>query len=441
MTKKIVLFFFSISCFALFSQEKLTQEDFEKLKSEIKKELEEENLSHFNWRKFSLSGYGVINYYNYGTYDTDPEIRNKIDAERLNLYLGYKFSDKISLKTEFEFEHGGTGSTMEFDVYEESGEFETETEAGGEVKLEQVHIDFKIQPYFNVRLGRMKLHFNLAQNLDRPTEYFTTHRQEMENEILPLGWYENGVQFYGTFLKNFRYEFSITNGLNSMNFSSKNWIKGGHQLRFEMVNADSFAFTGRLDYLFGKNKNTFVGVGAYFNDTAKNRFNNDIEKEANVTILTGHISYNENNLRFNSSFIWGNLQNSDLISQNNRYLPNAYGAKRNAVAKNVIGFSAELGYNLLPLIVKTENQKLYPFVRYDFYDTMNEVAGAIIKNDFWKRNSLTSGVNWFITDQIVLKAQYQARTYSGNFYNYRTSKKLDRKAQENTFSVGIAFSF
>src|SRR5690606_30355401 len=59
------------------------------------------------WDRFGLKGYGVVNYYN-NNYDTDPNLKNKIDAERLNLYLTYRFNDWITFKSEIEFEHGGT---------------------------------------------------------------------------------------------------------------------------------------------------------------------------------------------------------------------------------------------------------------------------------------------------------------------------------------------
>src|SRR3546814_13865708 len=69
---------------------------------------------------------------------------------------------------------------------------------------------------FNVRAGRLKLYFGLAQKLDEPTEYFTTTRSEMESQILPLGWYENGFEFNGHFLKDkFTYYLTVTNILNA----------------------------------------------------------------------------------------------------------------------------------------------------------------------------------------------------------------------------------
>lgn len=393
------------------------------------------------WSRFSLSGYGVINYYNYGRFDTDLNIKDKFDAERLNLYLGYSFTDKIKLKTEIEFEHGGTGSTIELDTQEEFGEYEQEVEAGGEVKLEQVHIDFTIQPYFNIRAGRMKLHLNLAQDIDRPTQYFTTHRQEMENEIMPLGWYENGIQFYGTFLNTFRYEVSVTNGLDSSGFSSRGWIKNGHQQRFEMVNGNSFAYSARLDYKFGKNKYSYAGISAYINDAAANRPKNDMEYSAYVSLFTAHITYEEGPLRFSAVGLYGDLQNSHIISRKNASLSNKLGVKRTPIGKNALGISADIGYDVLSIFSPNHKQKLYPFVRYEYYDTMYQTEGNVVKKSRWERTAYTFGMNWFIHPNIVYKVHYQTRKLGSDHIDPITSLKTGDKQRENTFSMGIGFSF
>ena len=73
--------------------------------------------------RFSVSGYGVINYANFD-WETDSERRAHIDVERLVIAPKLQINDTIRLESELEFEHGGTGITMEFDKFEEFGEFE-----------------------------------------------------------------------------------------------------------------------------------------------------------------------------------------------------------------------------------------------------------------------------------------------------------------------------
>lgn len=432
----------------LFSQTVIDSVSIAQLKIEIKQELKEElnadsasqSLHVFSFKNFSLKGHGAVNYYHYD-FDTDLALKDKLDAERLNLYLGYAFSNKISLKSEIEFEHGGTGASVGYDTQEEFGEFDQEIEKGGAVKLEQLYIDFKIIPYFNIRAGRMKVHFGLSQSLDVPTDYFTTYLPEMENEILPLGWYENGISFYGKFAKRFSYQAYIVSGLDASGFSSRGWIKNGYQQKFEMATAESFAFAGRLDYHFGTHKNTFIGVAGYINDAAANRPKKDMNESAYVTIVEGHISYNEKNLRFNAVALYGNLENSDIVSKKNANLSNNLGVKRTPIGKNAFGFSAEVGYNILPLIENNSNQKLYPFLRFDYYDTMQDVEGAIIKNPRWQRSAITGGVNWFVHPQIVIKAHYSDRRLGSENYNPSTLEFTGKKQHEKTFSAGIGFIF
>lgn len=390
--------------------------------------------------RFSLRGYGAVNYYNYGRYDTDYSIKNKMDAERLNLYLEYKFNDQLSFKSEIEFEHGGTGVTMELDHQEEAGEIETELEKGGEVKIEQINVNYTFSKAFNIRAGRLKLYFNAAQNLDYPTTYFTTHRQEMENIILPLGWYENGIEFHGIVKDKWRYYATVTNGLDSSGFSSGQFIKNGYQQKFEMQNAESLAYMARLDYLFGSHKNTFVGVAGYFGNTNPNRPKKDMNVDGYLNLLTAHINYDEKYLRFSGAVLYGNLQNSDKITVANTKLPNALGAKRTPVGKNVLGISADIGYEILHFFIPYAQHKIYPFVRYDFYDTMYKTAGLVIKKDRWERSVFTGGINYFIHPQIVLKAQYSNRVLGSEHVDRYTVVPTGKKQKENFFSIGVAFT-
>ncbi|MBP7183979.1 MAG: hypothetical protein KBA06_00600 [Saprospiraceae bacterium] len=438
---------------AINSQVKLDSIEYEKIKNQIRGEIldeiksqkltaqsESEKKAIDLWSKFSLRGYGVANYYQYN-YDTDPNLKNKLDAERLNLYLEYKFNEKINFKSEIEFEHGGTGATLELDTQEEFGEYEQEIEKGGSVKIEQAHLNFLIHPLFNVRAGRLKVYFGLHQTLDTPTRYFTTNRQEMESEIIPLGWYENGLEFYGAISKKLAYRVFFVSGLDASGFSSRSWIKGGYQQKFELVNAESVAIATRLDYKIGKHKDSFIGFGTYINNAAANRPKNDLNADAYVSIFDLHSSYNEKNLRFNTIFLYGMLQNSDLVSLKNANLSNNLGVKRTPVGKSVLGISVELGYDVMPFIHANSTFRLYPFIRYDYYDTMFSTEGYVVKNPRWERQTFTGGVNWFVLPQLVIKAQYAHRGLGSDNYDLTTLLPTGKKKQDRTFSCGIGYSF
>ncbi|TYP98792.1 hypothetical protein C7447_102107 [Tenacibaculum adriaticum] len=420
----------------LLSQFLISQNDIEKLKQEIKAELKAELLKQDSidkknnniFNNFQLKGYGVVNYYNYD-WDTDKTKRNAFDTERLNLYLMYNFNDKIQLKAEFEFEHGGTGATKELDIYEEFGEYENEIEKGGEVALEQLNVLFKYKKWLNFRVGRLKLYMGNGSKLDRPTQYVTGYRSQMENTILPMGWYENGFEILGDFgnRNQWSYKLFFVNGLNSEEFSSANWILRGQQKKFETINAESMAVSFRLDYNLS-NKG-FVGISGYFGDSNKNRTKPKLDNvSGNVSIIDAHTNVDMGDFKFRGMFLYGHLQNSDKISDANNNLPNALEAKRTPVAKTALGYYASAMYNILPLISqKTTKQQLYLFTRYDFYDTMHTTKVGYFDNPRWERSEITFGVNYFITPKIVFKGHYAINSLGTN-------------QKERTFLTGIGFN-
>ncbi len=384
-------------------------------------------VKKFDWSNFTLKGYGVVNYYNYN-WDTDSTKRNEFDAERLNLYLGYHFSDRISFKSEIEFEHGGTGVTKEFDKFEEFGEFETEVEAGGEIKLEQAHIYFELMPWLNIRVGRLKVYMGLASKMDEPIEYATTHRQEMENALIPLGWYENGLEVSGRFGKkqNWEYKLYLVSGLDGTGFSSRNWIKRGYQTRFESVFADAVAFAGRVDYHF--DKNNAIGISSYIGNSTPNRPKKDLQADAYVSITDFHFNFQKAAFKLRGMALYGTLQNAEQVSQTNRNLSNNLNVKRTPVGSAALGLYIEGAYNIFSLWRRRD--RLDVFARYDYYDSMFEVKGEIFDNPRWERSVITGGLNYFPHKKIVLKVQYSYRTLGLAVDNL-----------ERTFSMGIGFEF
>jgi len=397
---------------------------------------QEENAYLKESPKFYLKAYGVVNYYAFD-WDTDLARRNAFDTERLNIYLYYDFTDKIQFKTEIEFEHGGTGVTMELDKFEEFGEYEVELEAGGEVKIDQLNILFKYKPWLNFRIGRVKLYMGNASKLDLPTDYFTGQRSSMESALLPIGWYENGIEILGDLGKNktFSYKAFLVNGLSSVGFTSANWIKRGHQQRFETINAENLAISGRFDYNLPNGG--FVGISAYHGGSNKNRPKPDLENtKGAVSIADFHFNIEQENWKVRGMALYGNLQNSDKISRANRNLSNALNVKRTPVAKNALGYYIEGAYDLLSLKKINTEKQLFLFGRYDFYDSMYKTAGVILNNPRWERSVITVGANYFITPHIVFKAHYAVNSLGvdavDGFGNIIGNK-------ERTFLLGMAF--
>ncbi|PAP80588.1 hypothetical protein B1759_04190 [Rubrivirga sp. SAORIC476] len=378
--------------------------------------------------RFEVRGYGVVNYAAYD-WDTDPARRTAMDVERLVLYPSVRLADRVTLRAEFEIEHAGTGSTLEFDVQEEFGEFEQEIEAGGEVVLEQLNVDFAVRPSFGVRVGKVKVPMGLAAVNDEPNEYYTTTRAEAEATMIPSNWYEVGVQAYGR-AGAFAYVLSVVNGLDSSGFSSANWVQRGGQSRFETVTAENLAVHARLDVALADE--TSVGVSGYVGDSADNRPRPDLEGSAVVGIVDVHGQVERGPLTVRGAALVGWLGNADAVSRANRNLPNALGVRRTPVGSQAYGAGIEAGVDLVRLVPSLGGvgDRLDVFGRIDTYDTMASVTGDVFDNPRWQRTTYTAGLNWRPVGPVVLKAHWSHRLLG------TTEDRV-----ENTASLGLGFEF
>lgn len=379
-------------------------------------------------QRLKVEGYGAVNYYHYN-WETYPTKRDAFDPERLNMYLYYQFSDKIQFKSEIEFEHGGTGSTMSFDPLEEFGEFEAEVEKGGQVVAEQINLQFLLHPSFKIRAGKMRFYMGNASKQDQPREYFTAHRSEIENTLLPLGWYETGLEISGDFhLKPSEYPmlsyklYAVT-GLDNTGFNSLNWIRKGYQTRFETINANSLAYAARLDYIFAKDCE--LGFCFYANNASPNRPKNDFSESSWVIYGDVHFAWENQKWRTRAYGMAGNIQNSDALSAANRNLSNNLNVKRTPVGKMAAGAYAEVAYNIMP---KDHPYPFFVFSRWEWYDAMFKTAGNVSDNPRYERKIITAGINFFAHPKVVVKAHY----------NFKTLGTGDR---EDTFVAGIGFDF
>jgi hypothetical protein len=369
--------------------------------------------------RFSFHGYSTINYFHYN-WQTDPARRDAVDLERVALEFDYRLSPRIVVNSEIEFEHGGTGSAMEYEGTEEFGEFEAEIEKGGEVKIEELSVSFLLHPSFNVKVGHFFVPIGFAAALDEPTDYFTVERGEAERALLPVLWDETGAEIFGD-LPGVRYQLQVVNGLDATGFTSGNWIAPGHQGRFETVNAENWAMAARVDARgipF-----TRLGVSGYVGNSRDNRPKPDLNAPALVTVLSAHAQGGLGPWLVRGVVIWSGLTNSEAVTRANANLPNSYPAEGSPVAAQAYAAYAEAGVDVLAL-AGVRRQSGFLFGRIDAYDTMWRTQGQVLNNPYWERRTLTGGVHYKPNRQLVLKGQYAHRV-NGN------------DQSEDTFSLGL----
>lgn len=377
-------------------------------------------------KKLQVITYGTINYHRFD-WQIWPEKRDEVDFERAVLEGSYRFAPRWSLNAELEFEHGGTGVAVEFDRFEEFGEFEYEVEKGGEVRFEEFNLswDWGARGQHHLTAGYVKVPFGLITFRDEPDEYLTNTLPMMENTLLPTDWAEFGLLAHGQ-MGNWHYFAGLVNSLDGSGFNSANFIKRGNQKRFETVNAEDWAAVGRLDYEFGHEQ--AVGISGYFGNTRNNRPKPDLSVDAYLSLLDAHLVYEWEPFELTGQFIYGQLQNSEALTNANRNLSNNLNVKRTPVASAALGWSAELGFELFEVFRHHPKGELKIFGRYDDFDSMYRTQGQVVDNPRWDRQIITLGLNYQPIPQIVLKSQYAV-------------EKLGIPAAnlQKTFSVGIGF--
>lgn len=371
--------------------------------------------------RVEVEGYGIINYFHFA-WQTDPRRRAVIDLERFVLESSYRVSPQLRFEAELEFEHGGTGATMEFDPFEEFGEFEQEIEKGGEIVVEKLQATFLLRPAFNVRVGHVYVPVGLISSADEPDEYFGNTRHEAEAALIPDIWHETGAGVVGQ-IGPASYQLFVVTGLDGSGFSSATFVKRGHQKRFETANADDLALVGRLDLTL--RDATTVGVSAYHGNTTGNRPKPDLTEPANLTLFDAHATAEVGRFRARALLLFGHLQNADLVSAANRNLSNNLNVKRTPVGSEALAWFVEAGVNVL-----SEHTPLFAYGRYDWYDTMYRVTGDVFDNPRWARQTVTAGLNWFPDPHFIVKASFAHRTLG-----------LSSGNREETVSLGVAALF
>ena len=354
------------------------------------------------------------------TQDTDPDRRAKSDLERVVIELGYDFDSQWEIELELEYEHGGTGAALEYDGFEEFGEFETEIEAGGEVLVEKLELKYKFSDALAVKFGRIFVPVGLGTQLHKPGQYFTTERHWSESSMIPQVWHENGINLTGSW-NGFNAQALVTTGLNSEYFRSYRWVATGHQKRFEQVNADDLALTLRLDY-GDLASGTGVGISYYTGDTSGNRNNDDnIEGDGNLTLLGLHGAWQGYNVQVRGQYLYGELDDASAITLANKTTPGLQPGNFAQLGSEAESAFFEAGYNSQSLLNLAN--PLYVFASYEYANPLKKVDQGNASERF-DIEEFAFGINYLPTPELVLKAQFAEQQYAQDNLDNTTSFSL-----------------
>lgn len=405
--------------------------------------------NHVKGNRLSIGGYGeaaytrnfysdnVYRYTDPKSYKNDPS-HGRFDIPHAVIYISYDFGKGWTMSSEIEFEHTGSGGAIEKE-YSEGGEWEQEVEKGGEVELEQFWIQKSFGSFLNVRAGHIVVPVGLTNAHHEPLNYFTVYRPEGEATILPCTWHDTGISIWGR-LGDFRYEVQMLAGLDAFMFDRENWIQGGAGSPFEFKVANKYGFAARIDnYTLPGLR---VGLSGYYGQAMHNSYPHEFEGEdangnkktydgtkGRVAIGAIDFTFNRYNWIVRGNADYGYLSNASTISKIKRNLTsNNAPYKKTPVGKNAVAVGIEAGYDVFSQIgkLRKDNQKLYLFGRYEYYNSYIPAKDQA-KYEYTGKNRMAFGVNYYPIPQIAVKAEYSKRFFKSQYNN------------EPSVSLGVAY--
>ncbi len=325
--------------------------------------------------------------------------RATIDALRMIMYVGYKFTPTILFNSEVEFEHAST-------------------EYGGSVSVEFAYLDWVASPRLGVRAGMVLVPMGLTNELHEPPVFLGVHRPLTETSIIPTTWRENGAGVFGE-AGGFAYRAYLINGFDALGGRydegegfSAGGLRDGRQSGSKALFQHP-AVVGRVDYTGVAG--LMLGGSAYFGNASQ-----DETIDAATSIVEGHAQYRLRGLDLRA--LWA-VARIDNVAELNA----AHGfTGSQSIGKELKGWYAQAGYDVLQGARTT--QQLIPYMRYETTNTQARVPGGFTAAAANDRTATTLGVMWKPITNIAAKADYE---WHGN--------KADTGVNQFNVSLGYLF--
>lgn len=351
----------------------------------------------------TIGGYGEINY-NSRTIadDATADTNHRLDLRRFVIFLGHKYTDDLHFYSELEIEHAVASS-----------------EDKGEVELEQVFLDYRLGNTVNLKTGLFLIPLGILNETHEPPTYYGVERNFVETWIIPSTWREGGLGLYGEVARGFHYDIGVTTGFDAGKIDNPNTgIASAHQ-ELQLANANNLSVYGALNYLGIPGLR--LGGGVFTGDTGQDGASNPLLQGVSARLMLWdlHGQYRAGNLELQAVYARGTLGDADKVSA---ALIAASGDPTLVAPKAFYGWYGQVAYH----VWKRNDNDLAPFVRYERYNTQQELADGYTANPLNDETVTTIGANLQIHPQVVFKVDYQ---------RFRTD------SEKNRFDLGMGYMF
>lgn len=359
----------------------------------------------------SIGGYGEVHY-------NQPLVNNQfspgtLDAHRMVMFLGYSFSGRTQFVSEIEIENAK------------------------ETWVEQMFIQHRLNKFLNIRAGILLVPMGITNEYHEPVTFNGVERPLIDTRIAPTTWREIGFGFTGNYLPaKTKYQFYLVNGFNGYDagagvFSGSKALREGRQ-KGSKATISSPAFTGKIEFYGIKNLN--IGLSGYFGES-QTRLYSKLNRDSvalvqradssvvGISMIGLDVRYNNAGFILKGQFYYSSISNTDQYN-----VFTATNGKNNDLGSAMIGYYAEIGYNLFRPFSGIRKE-LVPFVRYEACNTHHSVKDPVVRNRSYDNTVITTGLTFLLARGVVVKTDLQF------------VKSASEKAFSKVFNAGFGIMF
>jgi len=372
----------------------------------------------------SASAKTVISGYGSAFYQRDFVTRQSTATlERVVLFVGHKFNNKISFFSELELENARV----------ESGE-----DNGAEIAMEQAFLKFNLNANQYLIAGLFTPRIGILNENHLPVNFNGVERPIVEQLVIPATWRELGIGFYGRAKRlPLNYSVALINGLNSADFQHGTGLRegmaeGGNAL------ANNLAITAALQYNISDFKFQVSGyMGGTVGLSKRSADSLQLSSGAFGTPLylgEANVQYAKNG--FSAKALGAYILYPDAEKINIAYNKN--------MAKAMYGAYAELAFDWL--YAKQKTAQFISFVRAELLDLNASIPAPpkAIYDGTQKQTHIIAGFSYLPIPNVVIKAdvrvQHTGEQNPALIIN-PPPNALPYKQTNEFLNIGIGYSF
>lgn len=371
--------------------------------------------------KIGIHGYGELHYNSPKSGSSVPakDAPAAMDMHRMVWGLSYQISDSISLHTEVDFEHGAQ-----------------------EMELEYAYLDFVLDPLLNVRAGAVLMPVGPLNEYHEPTLFYSVERPYVQNVIIPTTWGEGGAGFFGSIVPGLRYRVYVVAGLAAEEFSASGGLRGGRGkvaggsgsvAKVPPQTGEKLAYVGRVEYVGLPG----LSVGASGYTGGANQKDSAALNGVNVYLVEGDLKFRLGPIELSGLYAQIKVMDAHKITKKSctATAPAGGGPVTDVcttspakIGETMVGWYGEAAIHLLPIVMPDSEQDVVAFVRWEAFNTQEEVPSNYTADPANDRTVLTYGVAYFPHPDVAVKVDQE-----------RWEDDADNKEQR--INVGVAYMF